>query len=98
MSKHRAPMERWKDVRLENNVPIPPRQAIAGTLAQIMEGMKIGQSFLTTQAKAQYAHQVAQCLGVAIVTRKVHGQGVRVWRVAPEDKAKLNTGILRRKA
>lgn len=96
MSKHR-PMERWADIRLENNIPIPPRQAIAGTLAQIIGGMKIGQSFLATQARAQYAHQVAQCLGITVVTRKVNGEGVRVWRVSPEDKCKLNTGILRRK-
>jgi hypothetical protein len=49
-------------------------------LRQILQGMKVKESFIYPDNHDPY--RAAKDCGVKIATRKVDGQGFRVWRVA----------------
>lgn len=87
---------KWS-IKIENGVPIPPR-FLGHSLAKIIYGMKPGQSFVMSSARAEYAYTVAKQIGVHVVTRKLNGSGVRVWRVTAEQKRNMNRAILKEMA
>lgn len=69
--------------RIERNVPIPPRgrwlDSNALRLRQAMLEMKVGHSFVWHEHSSPF--RAAKELGINITTRKMNGQGYRVWRV-----------------
>jgi hypothetical protein len=73
---------------IEKNVPIPPRAYTAERCrsarlrVQFLKQMEIGDSFKVEDEKARQlwiAH--AKYYGVNLVTRKLDGEGIRIWKV-----------------
>lgn len=71
-------------IQIESGIEMPPgRMAVNGKLAALrnaMQAMKPGDSFMWECNKAPY--DAARQLKLKISTRKINGEGWRVWRVA----------------
>lgn len=66
-------------MKIEPDIPIPQRGA---TLMRFMALMKIGDSFMSTDKKRQHAYDIAERLKIRVTTRKINGEGIRIWRTA----------------
>ena len=71
-------------IKVDSGIPMPKRRfALGGNLTAVrgaLEGMKVGDSFMWGSNKCAFL--AAKQLGVKITTRKVDGEGYRVWRKA----------------
>lgn len=71
-------------IQVESGIEMPPgRMAVNGKLAALrnaLAAMKPGDSFMWECNKAPF--DAARQLNVKISTRKINGEGYRVWRVA----------------
>jgi len=68
-------------MKIDTNIPIPPKFPYSNQriLRQALKEMKYGDSFIVDYC--QKAHHAAKCAGVKILTRKVNGEGFRVWKI-----------------
>lgn len=70
---------------IQSDVPMPPRQT--GKWYSILNRMKPGQSFLvSTHGTRMAVINAADNYGFRVVSRKVNGEGFRIWRLADAPK------------
>jgi hypothetical protein len=68
-----------KKFQINKGVAIPPKQR--GVVADLIRTMHVGDSFLVDRERSRMqAFEAARRIGVTITTRKIDGQGFRVWR------------------
>jgi hypothetical protein len=68
-------------VKIESGVPIPPRES-GGKWRMLIWGMNVGDSFLVpTNGERCAVISAAIQLSISVTTRKVNGEGYRIWRL-----------------
>ena len=76
--------------KIESNIPIPVscgRGRGKSELRLTVEKMEIGNSIVIANEGRRGMYQIAQQVGIKIITRKISPDEFRVWRV--EDKNEL---------
>lgn len=71
--------------KVEKGIPIPPRCAsLFGGWRTLLDSMEIGDSFLVDDVKMRDRVLRVNCKdrrGMKVVSRKINGEGYRIWRV-----------------
>jgi hypothetical protein len=66
--------------QIEHALPIPPMHD--NKMRRTLAKLEVGDSFLLEGVSQQTVYSAARRVGIGISTRKMDGEGVRVWRVA----------------
>lgn len=70
-------------IPIDHNIPVPPRSIAGSAMSRMREalsGMKPGDSFIWT-ADNKHPFKAAKQVGCRITTKKLNGNGWRVWRI-----------------
>lgn len=67
----------------ETGIPVPTRkQPKCGVTSDRVRALRVGESFLvTTYKECDSCRNIARYIGIRMATRKIPGEGWRVWRV-----------------
>ena len=72
-------------VKIQAGIPIPPRSDCLQKWGPFLLSMSAGESFLVTESRqVNLLLTQAKRRGVRITTRKINGEGWRVWRLNDE--------------
>jgi hypothetical protein len=77
-------LSRWIAPTVEDDIPIPPRGYCLATWSKVLLAMKKEQSFMAdTDDERKSILRSAAKIGIKVVTRKIPGQGFRIWHQGP---------------
>ncbi len=67
---------------IEKGIPIPPKQFRVGKWTNLIRSMQNADSFIVdTENELKTALSAAKRIGVKAISRKIDGEGFRIWRI-----------------
>ena len=67
---------------VQTGTPVPERsESLRGIERRTLATMKKGDSFLMSKRYLTNCYRAATSLGIKVTTRKIDGEGIRVWRI-----------------